>query len=103
MNDDSAYAGDADGPEVSGGDGVDRRGFLECMAWAGTGLVWAAGGGILSSQAFGQSAGRAGAGSYRLADTPSVNVLTPPVSSPRLNFPPLFGEATLARATPRPA
>jgi 3',5'-cyclic-AMP phosphodiesterase len=23
-----------------GGDGVDRRGFLQCMAWAGTGLLW---------------------------------------------------------------
>src|SRR5262249_8358492 len=22
------------------GDGIDRRGFLKCMAWAGTGLVW---------------------------------------------------------------
>ncbi len=21
-------------------DGIDRRGFLQCMAWAGTGLVW---------------------------------------------------------------
>ncbi len=21
-------------------DGVDRRGFLECMAWAGTGMIW---------------------------------------------------------------
>ena len=21
-------------------DGIDRRGFLKCMAWAGTGLVW---------------------------------------------------------------
>jgi len=30
-------------------DGMDRRGFLKCMAWAGTGLVWAVGGGILSS------------------------------------------------------
>jgi 3',5'-cyclic-AMP phosphodiesterase len=29
------------------GDGVDRRGFLKCMAWAGTGLAWAASGGIL--------------------------------------------------------
>jgi 3',5'-cyclic-AMP phosphodiesterase len=46
------------------GDGVDRRGFLKCMAWAGTGLVWTAGGGILSSQAFGQDDGRAGAGSF---------------------------------------
>jgi 3',5'-cyclic AMP phosphodiesterase CpdA len=28
-------------------DGVDRRGFLRCMAWAGTGLVWTVAGGIL--------------------------------------------------------
>ncbi len=31
-------------------DGVDRRGFLECMAWAGTGLVWTLSGGIARSQ-----------------------------------------------------
>lgn len=31
-------------------DGIDRRGFLKCMAWAGTGKVWAAGaGGLLSA------------------------------------------------------
>ena len=35
-------------------DGVDRRGFLECMAWAGTGVIWTIGSGVLSSQAFGQ-------------------------------------------------
>jgi 3',5'-cyclic-AMP phosphodiesterase len=35
-------------------DGVDRRGFLECMAWAGTGVLWTAASGALSSQAFGQ-------------------------------------------------
>lgn len=27
-------------------DGVNRRGFLKCMAWAGTGLVWAISGGV---------------------------------------------------------
>jgi hypothetical protein len=27
-------------------DGVDRRGFLKCMDWAGTGLVWTMSGGI---------------------------------------------------------
>ncbi len=31
-------------------DGIDRRGFLECMAWAGTGLVWAAASGVLTSK-----------------------------------------------------
>ncbi len=27
-------------------DSVDRRGFLKCMAWAGTGLVWVMSGGV---------------------------------------------------------
>jgi 3',5'-cyclic AMP phosphodiesterase CpdA len=36
------------------GDGVDRRRFLECMAWVGTGVVWSVCGGILSSRALGQ-------------------------------------------------
>jgi 3',5'-cyclic-AMP phosphodiesterase len=35
-------------------DGIDRRGFLQCMAWAGTGVVWTLRSGILSSRAFGQ-------------------------------------------------
>src|SRR5437762_1758798 len=35
-------------------DGIDRRGFLQCMAWAGTGVIWTVSSGILSSRAFGQ-------------------------------------------------
>ena len=35
-------------------DGIDRRGFLKCMAWAGTGLVWTFAGGIPVSRVFGQ-------------------------------------------------
>ena len=35
-------------------DGIDRRGFLKCMAWVGTGVVWSlSGGGVLTSRAFG--------------------------------------------------
>src|SRR6476646_2033210 len=37
-------------------DGIDRRGFLQCMAWAGSGVLWSVAGGILSSQAFGKGA-----------------------------------------------
>lgn len=37
-------------------DGIDRRGFLKCMAWAGTGLVWAMKSGVLSARAFGADA-----------------------------------------------
>jgi 3',5'-cyclic-AMP phosphodiesterase len=40
--------------ENSNKDGIDRRGFLECMAWAGTGMIWTVSGGVLSSKAFGQ-------------------------------------------------
>jgi Icc protein len=36
-------------------DGIDRRGFLKCMAWAGTGLVWSFVGGVPVSRVFGQS------------------------------------------------
>jgi predicted phosphodiesterase len=35
-------------------DGVDRRGFLECMAWAGSGVLWSIAGGAATSQAFAQ-------------------------------------------------
>jgi Icc protein len=34
-------------------DGIDRRGFLTCMAWAGTGLVWSFAGGVPESRLFG--------------------------------------------------
>lgn len=37
-------------------DGVDRRGFLKCMAWAGTGVLWTLSGGVPSSYAFSQLA-----------------------------------------------
>jgi 3',5'-cyclic-AMP phosphodiesterase len=29
-----------EGAVQPGGDGIDRRNFLGCMAWAGTGLLW---------------------------------------------------------------
>jgi len=35
-------------------DGIDRRGFLECMAWAGTGVIWMMSGGILKSYGMSQ-------------------------------------------------
>ncbi len=49
------------------GDGLDRRGFLKCMAWAGTGLVWTAAGGLVTSKAIaGYATGRSAqaAGSF---------------------------------------
>src|ERR1700722_1205668 len=42
-------------------DGVDRRGFLKCMAWAGTGVVWSIHGGLLTSTVLGDEANSRGA------------------------------------------
>ncbi len=57
MNGSNAVRGkfllDTDHNERSG-DGIDRRGFLKCMAWAGTGLAWTFAGGVPVSNLFGQ-------------------------------------------------
>src|SRR5262245_3439278 len=37
-------------------DGIDRRGFLKCMAWAGTGVLWTMSGGALTSKLLGATA-----------------------------------------------
>src|SRR5579864_8594131 len=37
-------------------DGIDRRGFLKCMAWAGTGVLWTVSGGVLISKTLAQIA-----------------------------------------------
>src|SRR5947209_16365829 len=40
-------------PQNESNDGIDRRGFLKCMAWAGTGLLWTVSGGALQSRVLG--------------------------------------------------
>jgi 3',5'-cyclic AMP phosphodiesterase CpdA len=42
-------------PSSASSDGIDRRGFLKCMAWAGTGVVWSFVGGVPVSRAFGSA------------------------------------------------
>src|SRR6202045_3720583 len=44
------------------GDGIDRRNFLGCMAWAGTGLLWSMVGGVPTSKLLAQAVKGAGAG-----------------------------------------
>jgi len=48
-------------PDLNG-DGIDRRGFLECMAWAGTGVLWMMSGGILKSYGMSQMIDKASGG-----------------------------------------
>ena len=40
-------------------DGIDRRNFLSCMAWAGTGLLWTMAGGVPTSKLFAATPGAA--------------------------------------------
>lgn len=44
-------------PAARSPDGIDRRGFLSCMAWAGTGLIWTMVGGVPTSKIFAASSG----------------------------------------------
>jgi 3',5'-cyclic-AMP phosphodiesterase len=46
----------------SAGDGIDRRNFLGCMAWAGTGLLWSFAGGVPEARAFALAANGGAAG-----------------------------------------
>jgi len=58
--------------------GVDRRGFLQCMTWAGTGLLWSVTGGVLSSRALGVGAAE--------AKTPSASFNFVQISDSHIGF-----------------
>lgn len=49
---------------MSPSDEIDRRGFLKCMAWAGTGLVWTISAGVLSSCGLPQATTSASGGDF---------------------------------------
>jgi predicted phosphodiesterase len=53
----------ASGPESNSAanDGIDRRNFLSCMAWAGTGLLWTMAGGVPTSRLFAATGKSSGA------------------------------------------
>jgi 3',5'-cyclic-AMP phosphodiesterase len=55
-------------------DGIDRRGFLKCMAWVGAGVVWSVNGGVLSSRTFGEPAAAAPATSAARGDFTFVQI-----------------------------
>src|SRR5271165_7089753 len=53
--------------EIADAAGAERRGFLKCMLWAGTGVVWTVSGGVPRSALLGGSA---------MAATPESGELT---------------------------
>jgi Icc protein len=48
-------------------DGINRRGFLKCMAWAGTGVLWTVSAGVLGCRKVGQEPEAAAAGAAATA------------------------------------
>jgi len=50
-------------------DGVDRRGFLRCMSWAGTGMLWAITGGVPKSELLGQTPAAGGFQFVQISDS----------------------------------
>jgi len=59
----SAEPEDATPENPAASDGIDRRNFLSCMAWAGTGLLWTMAGGVPTSKLFAATGNGAGAAS----------------------------------------
>ena len=57
-----------DAPVSAAHDGIDRRNFLSCMAWAGTGLLWSMVGGVPSARLLGQGSATHGGHSAGHAD-----------------------------------
>ena len=62
---DAETAQETNEPKVAG-DGIDRRNFLQCMAWAGTGLIWSMVAGVPTSKLLADTAT-----SQRLAHRPA--------------------------------
>src|SRR5258708_6045522 len=50
--------------EMMDDDGIDRRGFLKCMGWAGTAMVWTVVGGVPVSSLLGGPARASGGYSF---------------------------------------
>ena len=55
-------------------DGIDRRNFLGCMAWAGTGLLWTMAGGVPTSKLFAVTPGAAAQASHAAAGFSFVQI-----------------------------
>jgi 3',5'-cyclic AMP phosphodiesterase CpdA len=62
-----------EGAQTSG-DGIDRRNFLECMAWAGTGLLWSMLAGIPTSKVLAATGGMVGEKTKAVEDFSFVQI-----------------------------
>jgi 3',5'-cyclic-AMP phosphodiesterase len=59
---------------VIAGDGIDRRNFLQCMAWAGTGLIWSMVAGVPTSKLLAETTDRVGTKAAKVEDFSFVQI-----------------------------
>jgi Icc protein len=60
--------------EQVAGDGIDRRNFLQCMAWAGTGLLWSMVAGVPTSKLLADTRGSSPAKTGKAEDFSFVQI-----------------------------
>lgn len=63
-----------EGATEPAGDGIDRRNFLGCMAWAGTGLLWTLSGGVPTSRLLAQALKAGGPSAGKVEDFSFVQI-----------------------------
>src|ERR1700726_3515008 len=68
-----------EGAPQPAGDGIDRRNFLGCMAWAGTGLLWSMVGGVPTSKLLAQTMKGGGTGGGKVEDFFFVQISDCPI------------------------
>src|SRR6185437_2015896 len=71
---------------IAGNDGVDRRGFLQCMAWAGTGVLWMMSGGIMRSYGMSQLIDKTTGGLKKGLTIPSSDFSFVQISDSHIGF-----------------
>jgi 3',5'-cyclic-AMP phosphodiesterase len=97
LKQDAIVAGE-DGKQ-DGGDGIDRRNFLGCMAWAGTGLLWTLAGGVPTARLFAEGHAETGASPGRVESFSFVQISDSHIGFNKGANPDVTG--TLARAIER--
>ncbi|HUZ94691.1 MAG TPA: metallophosphoesterase [Edaphobacter sp.] len=92
---------DNEGGTQPANDGIDRRNFLGCMAWAGTGLLWTLAGGIPTSKLLAQAVKTGSAQAGKVEDFSFVQISDSHIGFNRGANPDVTG--TLAKAISRTA
>ncbi|MFN7993946.1 MAG: metallophosphoesterase [Bryobacteraceae bacterium] len=71
--------------QMTSSDRIDRRGFLKCMQWAGTGLLWSFAGGIPVSRLLGAGRKETGGGDFTFVQISDSHIGFDKAANPDVN------------------